>query len=89
MHPVSFVELPWAAKCAAFFTPFILWVMFAEFVIDRHGWHVFLPFYKFGMFCPYDAAVLIGTAIPWVMAELKAKREREAAARPKAAGRCC
>lgn len=88
MHPVTFVKLPFAAKLSAFFTPFILWVMFAEFVIDRQGWHAALPFYKFGAFCPYDLAVLIVTAILWMRAEQVAKREREAA-KPKPVARCC
>ncbi len=88
MHPVTFVELPFAAKLSAFFTPFILWVMFAEFVIDRQGWHTVLPFYKFGAFCPYDLAVLIGTATLWMRAGHVAKRERHAT-KPKLVAGCC
>ncbi len=41
---ISFTDLPFATKLAIILIPFIGWVLFAEFVIDRNGWDKYLPF---------------------------------------------
>lgn len=65
MQRIPFVALPFWSKLAIMLVPFMGWVMFAEFVIDRNGWDRFLPFYRFGQFCPYEVVVLSVLAAGW------------------------
>jgi hypothetical protein len=39
------------------------WVIFEETVVDRHGLWRYMPFYKVGLFCVWDAAVLAVTLL--------------------------
>jgi hypothetical protein len=34
------------------------WVIFEETIVDRHGLWRYMPFYRVGLFCVWDAAVL-------------------------------
>ena len=65
MTPVPFRSLPIIARLATMTSLFLAWVLFAEFVIDRHGLDRFLPFYRVGNLCPYDIAVVTALAIGW------------------------
>jgi hypothetical protein len=47
---------------------FSAWVLFAEFAIDRYGWHVYLPWYRFGNLCPYEFVVTALIVAYWVWA---------------------
>ena len=99
MAKIPFTDLPFATKLGLMLIPFMGWVMFAEFVIDRNGWDRFLPFYKFGQFCPYDLAVLAVLAFLWwrlehdAKAKAKSKEQAEAQSEqqrpPRATGACC
>lgn len=94
MEKLRFPQLPLAAKLAIALVPFMGWVMFAEFVIDRQGWHTYLPLYRFGEFCTYDAIVLLASFGAWWRCERVFKRESEdeaaAATREvRATGACC
>ena len=48
MSKVPFKDLLFLVKTAVFVSFFTAWVMFEEFVIDRHGLWRFLPFYLAG-----------------------------------------
>jgi hypothetical protein len=50
---------------------FMVWVLFAEFVIDRYGWHEIIPFYRFGDVCPYELLVIAAIGVFWVKAHKK------------------
>ena len=39
------------------------WVIFEETVVDRHGFWRYMPFYRVGLFCVWDAAVLAVTLL--------------------------
>ena len=39
------------------------WVIFEETVVDRHGLWRYMPFYRVGLFCVWDAAVLAVTLL--------------------------
>ncbi|MFN2099035.1 hypothetical protein [Altererythrobacter sp. MF3-039] len=73
MQKIPFAALPNVAKFAIALVPFILWVMFAEFVIDRQGWDEFLPFYRYGELCPWDLGVLLVSGLIWWGAERRAR----------------
>lgn len=59
MDIIQFSQLPFVTKFSSLLTLFLAWVAFAEFVIDRHGLDKHLPFYRVGVLCPYDLAVLV------------------------------
>ena len=50
--------LPLIAKIAIAVTSLNTWVIFEETVVDRHGLWRYMPFYRVGLFCVWDAAVL-------------------------------
>src|SRR5437867_5460146 len=39
------------------------WVIFEETIVDRHGLWRYMPFYRVGLFCVWDAAVLAITLL--------------------------
>ena len=39
------------------------WVIFEETVVDRHGLWRYMPYYRVGLFCVWDAAVLAVTLL--------------------------
>jgi hypothetical protein len=55
--------LPLIAKIAIAMTFINTWVIFEETVVDRHGLWRYMPFYRVGLFCVWDAAVLAITLL--------------------------
>ena len=66
MNKVAFADLPLVVKFTSLGSIFMGWVLFAEFVVDRHGWDRVLPFYRVGNLCPYDLAVMVALAGAWL-----------------------
>jgi hypothetical protein len=60
---MKFKQLPIIAKFAILLTFFNTWVMIEEFIIDRLGYWQFLPYYKKGIFCLWDAGFLAIAAL--------------------------
>ncbi|HTG52980.1 MAG TPA: hypothetical protein VMA33_08995 [Candidatus Tectomicrobia bacterium] len=56
-------SLPLIAKIAIAITFINTWVLFEETVVDRHGLWRYMPFYRVGLFCVWDAAVLAVTLL--------------------------
>jgi hypothetical protein len=50
--------LPLIVKIAIAMTAVNTWVIFEEVVVDRHGLWRYMPFYRVGLFCSWDASVL-------------------------------
>ena len=49
-------------------TLFNSWVLFEEVVIDRLGWGRYLPCYRPGLFCEWDAgAIVVITLMAFVL----------------------
>lgn len=67
MQKIAFAALPGLVQFTSLATLFIGWVLFAEFVIDRHGYDRLLPFYRVANFCPYDVAVLLLLVATWAL----------------------
>jgi hypothetical protein len=67
MNKISFSPLPFLVKAAVFLTLLNAWVLFEEVVIDRQGLWRYLPFYKVGVFCPWDLAAILltGAGVFW------------------------
>ena len=50
-------------KIAIALTAINTWILFEEIVVDRHGLWRYMPFYRVGLFCAWDAAVLTVTLL--------------------------
>lgn len=68
MDPMEFRRLPLSVRVMTCASMFMGWVLFAEFVIDRYGWHEFLPYYRFADICPYELLVAVLIVVFWVRA---------------------
>jgi hypothetical protein len=55
--------LPLIAKIAIAMTFINTWVIFEETVVDRHGLWRYMPYYRVGLFCAWDASVLAVTLL--------------------------
>src|SRR5205814_8612944 len=55
--------LPLIAKIAIGVTFINSWVIFEETVVDRHGLWRYMPFYRAGLCCVWDAAFLADTLL--------------------------
>jgi hypothetical protein len=55
--------LPLIAKIAIAMTFLNSWVIFEETIVDRHGLWRYMPFYRVGLFCVWDASVLAVTLL--------------------------
>src|SRR5438477_10705418 len=55
--------LPLITKIAIAVTFINTWVIFEETVVDRHGLWRYMPFYRVGLFCAWDAAVFAVTLL--------------------------
>ena len=58
MNVQRFVEQPVGVKIGVALACYNSVVLLEEFVVDRHGLAEFLPLYKIGNFCTYDALAL-------------------------------
>ena len=56
-------HLPLIAKIAIAVTFLNMWVIFEETIVDRHGLWRYMPYYRVGLFCVWDAAVLAITLL--------------------------
>src|SRR6266481_2532614 len=63
MKTSTTLPLPLIAKIAIAMTFINTWVIFEETVVDRHDLWRYMPFYRVGLFCVWDAAVLAITLL--------------------------
>jgi hypothetical protein len=69
--------LPLIAKIAIATTFINTWVIFEETVVDRHGLWRYMPFYRVGLFCVWDAAVLAVTLLLLLVSAAPFPRRRD------------
>ena len=62
---IAFKTLPLAVRIATIATFFNCWILFEELVVDREGLDRFMPFYRVGAFCVWDAAMAALLLIWW------------------------
>jgi hypothetical protein len=55
--------LPLIAKIGIAMTVINTWVIFEETIVDRHGLWRYMPYYRVGLFCVWDASVLAVTLL--------------------------
>ena len=63
MNKSTTPPLPLIAKIAIAMTFINTWVIFEETIVDRHGLWRYMPYYRVGLFCVWDAAVLAVTLL--------------------------
>jgi hypothetical protein len=68
--------LPLIAKIAIAMTFINAWVIFEETIVDRHGLWRYMPYYRVGLFCVWDAAVLAITLL-LLLVNARASRRRD------------
>ena len=57
------LPLPLIAKIAIAMTVINTWVIFEETIVDRHGLWRYMPYYRVGLFCVWDAAAFAVTLV--------------------------
>ena len=65
MDKIEFAELPIVTRVMTMASIFMGWVLFAELVIDRYRWDIYLPYYRYQNVCPYELVVIAGLMIYW------------------------
>ncbi|MEM7216291.1 MAG: hypothetical protein AAF423_12175 [Pseudomonadota bacterium] len=68
MSKLAFSDLPMIVRIMTCASMFMVWVLIAEFVIDRYGFHEVIPYYRLGDVCPYELLILFGIGVFWVKA---------------------
>jgi hypothetical protein len=63
MNKSTTLPLPLIAKVAIAMTFINTWVIFEETIVDRHGLWRYMPYYRVGLFCVWDAAVFAITLL--------------------------
>jgi hypothetical protein len=63
MNTSTTYHLPLIAKIAIATTFINTWILFEETVVDRYGLWRYMPFYRVGLFCAWDAAVVAITLL--------------------------
>ena len=66
--------LPLIAKIAIAMTFLNMWVIFEETVVDRHGLWRYMPYYRVGLFCAWDAAVFAVTLLILLASVARSRR---------------
>ena len=73
MQTIRFTALPLSVRIMTCASMLMAWVLVAEFVIDRYGLDVYLPFYRVGDLCPYDVVALAAVIAFWFLAHRSPK----------------
>ena len=63
MNKSTTPPLPLIAKIAIAMMFVNTWVIFEETIVDRHGLWRYMPYYRVGLFCVWDAAVFAITLL--------------------------
>src|SRR6266481_3506549 len=74
MKTSTTLPLPLIAKIAIAMTFINTWVIFEETVVDRHGLWRYMPYYRVGLFCVWDAVVLAVTLLLLLVSVARSRR---------------
>ena len=76
MNKSTTPPLPLIAKIAIAMTFINTWVIFEETIVDRHGLWRYMPYYRVGLFCVWDAAVFAITVL-LLLVNVRPSRRRD------------
>ena len=74
MNTSTTSHLPLIAKIAIATTFINTWILFEETVVDRYDLWRYMPFYRVGLFCAWDAAVFAITLLLLLASVLRSYR---------------
>jgi hypothetical protein len=74
MNKSTTPRLPLIAKIGIAMTFLNAWVIFEETIVDRHGLWRYMPFYRVGLFCVWDAVALTITLLLLLVSVLPLRR---------------
>src|SRR3984893_16659404 len=74
MNKSTTLALPLIAKIAVAMTVLNAWVIFEETIVDRHGLWRYMPYYRVGLFCVWDASVLGVTLLLLLVSVARSRR---------------
>jgi hypothetical protein len=75
-------RLPLIAKIAIALMALNAWGIFEETIVDRHGLWRYMPFYRVGLFCVWDAAFLAVTLLLLFASVRRSRRDGTQSATP-------
>ena len=67
MNKVLFRDLPIIVRVATATSLLAAWVLFEQIVIEPFGIYRFMPLYRYGKFCTYDAIAVSLLVIYWIV----------------------
>ena len=76
MNTSTTYHLPLIAKIAIAMTFINTWILFEETVVDRYGLWRYMPFYRVGLFCAWDAAVFAITLLVLGVSLVRRRNDR-------------
>src|SRR5437016_10971392 len=76
MKTSTTLPLPLIAKIAIAMTVLNTWVIFEETIVDRHGLWRYMPYYRVGLFCVWDAVVFAITLL-FLLVGVRPSRRRD------------
>lgn len=68
MNKIRFGDLPILVRVVAGIALLTAWVEFEETVVDRVGLWRYMPFYRVGDFCVWDAGMMLAITIGLILA---------------------
>ena len=68
MQSIAFRQLPLSVRLMTAAAMVLTWVFIEEKIIEPFGLYAYMPLYRVGNFCPYDAAVLLSVVGFWFWA---------------------
>ncbi len=71
--------LPLIAKIAIAMTCINTWVIFEETIVDRQGLWRYMPYYRVGLFCAWDAVVFAVTLLLLLVSVARSRRRNDLA----------
>ena len=74
MKKSTTTPLPLIARIAIATMFLNTWVAFEETIVDRHGLWRYMPYYRVGLFCAWDGAVLAVTLLLLLVSIARSRR---------------
>src|SRR5215510_7127476 len=68
MSTLRFRELPLIVRVASAASILAAWVLFEQIVIEPFGIYRYMPLYRYGKFCTYDAIAVLLVVTYWMKA---------------------
>jgi hypothetical protein len=68
MSKLQFRDMPLIVRLTSAASLLAVWVLFEQIVIEPFGIYRYMPLYRYGRFCTYDAAAVLLVVIYWIVA---------------------